>query len=195
MPEVLAPTTFDPSGLSELHPLARSPVFEAGSQVCLIDFDRSITEPDGGLLEVTVGPSEREEGLVDPMVGDLHSLRDAVVGEAELEPVQELVDLKEAKPLPGQWCPCEKAEPLPALPAAPAAVVQAPELPRLAALGTPRPIPEAGCTEDSFGACDRQITQEDLFQKTRESSSLVRETSNALSKHKRVVGAHPVMAG
>lgn len=103
--------TLDLSSLSKLRSLACSPVLEAGSELRFIDFDGSIDEPDGGGLEVMDCPSKLEAESVDPVIGDVQSFSNVVVGQSRLQPVEQPVDLKEAEPLAGEGRVREQVEP------------------------------------------------------------------------------------
>lgn len=93
--EVLgSPSMLDLSGLPKLC----SAVLKARPKVGLIDLDLPVEQSDGLVLERPDCTPELEEEAMDPMVGRLHPPGDVMVGQPELEPEEQLVDLQQGEP-------------------------------------------------------------------------------------------------
>lgn len=96
------------------------------------------------------------------MVGDHYPLNDNMVGQPELKPEEQLVDLQQGEPGASEPGTAEQAELLPAPLALPAAVGELPKLGHVAAVDEPGPIPEPECTRDGPNSCVTDIAGKDL---------------------------------
>ena len=160
-----ASTPLDHARLLEALPGRASAVSEPGAGVGLVHLDLSVEKLDRALLVVGDRLSDGEEESMHSVVRKAHTSSDRMVGEFELEPEEQLVDLGRRKPGPSQAASREQAELLPTPFALPAAVGKLPQLPGEPTFDAPCPGTEPDSTEDPLRSRVAHIGRENSSHK------------------------------